>query len=364
MSPPQSSAFRDTHELIRARSNRHPGIVGDPESVSMFTAALKQDAVVYGFLHNKSHGFFVDVGAMHEANGSGSNTYALEKDYGWKGLLIEPHPDRAEELRKVRGVPVCAVAIFDRDGGFLELESSTMGGVTECEADSLWRAWMKLGAISVPWKPKFATVTVPARSLTSLLMEHQAPRVIDYLSVDTEGSEYQILSAIDYSAHQYNVINYEHNFVSALREKTARLLEGKGYRFAGGVGCDDFFVHESLDGEHCAGVISRINAERIASDPSHEAMFRAYELYDTLPSAAVRHQFALRTASLFLGRTGGVRPVTVHEVEALRGSIPSKSTTRIHLANGAYWLELLAVAARHAARRLLGNDGRTRRPFL
>ena len=308
----------------------------------MFKGGLGQDAVVCAILNDKRDGFFVDVGATHEADGEGSNTFTLEKELGWKGILVEPHPARAAKIRPLRDAPVYEVAIFDRDGGQLELESDTMGGVRECQDESLWRAWMKLAKVALPWRRGFNTVTVPGRSLTGLLLENGAPRVIDYLSVDTEGSEYQILAAIDFRAHRFNIIDYEHNFVSRIRSQTRQLLESNGYTFAGCVGCDDFFVHQTLDIDRCSDAVSRVNEERLANDPGEAALFRAYELYDSLESKAARRQFALRTAALFMRARQGPE-ATVGEVDRIYDSLPRSSSLLVNLANRAYWLQLLLV---------------------
>jgi hypothetical protein len=61
------------------------------------------------------------------------------------------------------------------------------------------------------------------------LEEHQAPPVIDFLSIDTEGSEYDILSALDFDKHLPMTICVEHNYTEAER-RIDRLLLGRGYR--------------------------------------------------------------------------------------------------------------------------------------
>lgn len=59
-------------------------------------------------------------------------------------------------------------------------------------------------------------------------MEHNDPKEIDYLSVDTEGSEFSILSAFDFDAYRIRVITVEHNFTPA-REQIRDLLESRGF---------------------------------------------------------------------------------------------------------------------------------------
>ena len=65
-------------------------------------------------------------------------------------------------------------------------------------------------------------------SLLDMLEKYDAPAHIDYLSIDTEGSEFEILSAFDFTRHSFSVITCEHNYTSN-REKIHGLLSEHGY---------------------------------------------------------------------------------------------------------------------------------------
>lgn len=65
-------------------------------------------------------------------------------------------------------------------------------------------------------------------SLNDLMAEHKAPDKPDYLSIDTEGSELEILQGFDFQRHPFKVITCEHNFTPA-REKIHGLLTAAGY---------------------------------------------------------------------------------------------------------------------------------------
>jgi FkbM family methyltransferase len=73
------------------------------------------------------------------------------------------------------------------------------------------------------------TYTVQTISLNDLLKKYSAPSCIDYLSIDTEGSEYDILSNLDFDRYNFRVITCEHNH-SPNRELIHELLTSKGYK--------------------------------------------------------------------------------------------------------------------------------------
>jgi hypothetical protein len=72
-------------------------------------------------------------------------------------------------------------------------------------------------------------IEVTTLSLMDLLDQQGAPAVIDYLSIDTEGSELAIQDGIDWSRYQFRCITVEHNFTEQ-RQGIQQLLEAQGYR--------------------------------------------------------------------------------------------------------------------------------------
>jgi hypothetical protein len=83
-------------------------------------------------------------------------------------------------------------------------------------------------------------------SLLDLLIFHDAPKNIDFLSIDTEGSEFEILDAFDFSQYSFGAIAVEHNY-SATRERVRDLLLSHGYRqvYPELSDFDDWFVPET-----------------------------------------------------------------------------------------------------------------------
>ncbi|MEI7732588.1 MAG: FkbM family methyltransferase [Verrucomicrobiota bacterium] len=180
---------------------------------------LRQDIFALLVTNFKRSGFFVEFGATNGVDLS--NTYLLEKSYDWTGILAEPAPIWHNELAQNRKAIIDTDCVWSETGKTLEFdvvsepELSTLRGFVASDHN----ADKRKGAVH----HRVATV-----SLLDLLKRHNAPRHIDYLSIDTEGSEFQILSAFDFSDYEVSVISCEHNYTSA-RRSIYDLLTAKGY---------------------------------------------------------------------------------------------------------------------------------------
>lgn len=197
---------------------------------------IHQDLFVLSELGFKRNGFFVEFGATNGLELS--NTHLLEKEFDWKGILAEPAKGWHEELAANRNVSIEKRCVWKDSKSTLSFqeteirELSTIAGVGEQDKNSEARHDCK-------------TYQVQTISLNDLLMEHNAPEVIDYLSIDTEGSEYDILSSFDFTKHRFRVITCEHNLTDQ-REKIYDLLTRAGYRrkFEKYSQFDDWYVSE------------------------------------------------------------------------------------------------------------------------
>ncbi len=177
----------------------------------------RQDLFVLSELDFKRNGFFVEFGAT---NGVGlSNTYLLEKEFGWHGILSEPAKHWHADLRRNRTSSIetdCVWRDSDSTLTFNELGAlSTINSFSSSDFHGKERAH----------GTKYSVKTI---SLEDLLDKHGAPKDIDYLSIDTEGSEYEILSVFNFDKYRFKIITVEHNF-TPLREKIFKLLAGHGY---------------------------------------------------------------------------------------------------------------------------------------
>jgi len=182
---------------------------------------FRQDLFALSKLNFKKKGFFVEFGACDGL--IGSNSYLLEKYFNWNGILAEPGVFWHSKLKQSRAVNIetnCVWKSSDEKVLFNETENykqlSTIDSFSRYDYAKQYR--------NKGNKYKVKTI-----SLLDLLQKYNAPKSIDYLSIDTEGSEYEILKSFDFNQYEFQVITCEHNF-SPLREKINNILKQNGYK--------------------------------------------------------------------------------------------------------------------------------------
>lgn len=202
---------------------------------------LFQDLWALYELDGKRDGYFVEFGATNGI--TMSNSHVLEHHYGWRGIVAEPNPDYHERLGRERSCAISHKCVYSRTGetmSFLCTEKGMFSRLAEINPEDHNEETMRANHREVP---------VETISLNDLLDEYKAPEEIDYMSVDTEGSELEILQAFDFSARRVKLFTIEHNF-TPLRAQIYDLMTAHGYvrRFAEYTRFDDWYVHESLAG--------------------------------------------------------------------------------------------------------------------
>ncbi len=90
-------------------------------------------------------------------------------------------------------------------------------------------------------------ISVSTISLNDLLDQNKAPLFIDYLSLDTEGSEYEILKNVNFNKYFFGMIDVEHNFVEPKRSNIKKLLESNGYTYFKQNNVDDIYVKKVVE---------------------------------------------------------------------------------------------------------------------
>jgi len=156
-----------------------------------------QDYWVYGEAFNqKKNGYFLDIGA-HDGI-TFSNTYKLESKYGWSGICIEANPNTFKELKSNRTV-LCLNTCLDKSAG--EVDFVLRGAMGKILNEPI---------NNKNWPPNsFKVVKLKTTTLNSILYDYNVPKIIDYLSIDVEGSEERILSKFDFNDRFVRCITIE-----------------------------------------------------------------------------------------------------------------------------------------------------------
>jgi FkbM family methyltransferase len=193
-----------------------------------------QDLWVTYELRALRYGFFVDFGAADGAHAS--NSLVLERELGWRGIVAEPARVWSEALRQNRRCAIDTRCVWSRSGEtvtFNQTPQALHSTIDDYSASDGHAASRTEGE-------RYPVETV---SLMDLLKTWDAPARIDYLSLDTEGSELDILQAFDFSAYEVRLITVEHNHTDR-RRPIYDLLTSKGFvrKFDELSGVDDWYV--------------------------------------------------------------------------------------------------------------------------
>lgn len=213
--------------------------VGEKQTYSQ----LYQDLLVCYLTEEKENGYFVEFGATDglELN----NTYMLEKEYNWTGILCEPNPTYHDALRKNRNCNIDTRCVHINSGSkisFLCCADHPMASTIDIYRNNDEHANIRYGS----------NISVETVSLNDLLDFHSAPDIIDYMSIDTEGSELDILLNFKFS-RQINIMTIEHNNISN-RELIYELMKDNGFTriFTKLSRWDDWYInnnYKTVDGE-------------------------------------------------------------------------------------------------------------------
>tara|TARA_Y100000590_G_scaffold31353_1_gene34688 strand:+ start:6175 stop:6981 length:807 start_codon:yes stop_codon:yes gene_type:complete len=172
--------------------------------------------------------FFLEIGA-----GDGfliSNTFILEKYYNWTGILVEPNPEQFNKLKKNRGSSSCILSNdlvwskkkkinFFKDGDLSKVITNENNNISKNAKNYL---------------------TLDAISLEELLIKYNAPKIIDFFSLDVEGCEDEVLIPC----------LKKYIFLSLTIERPSALLNShlfsNDYFFVKNSLYDSFYVHKSI----------------------------------------------------------------------------------------------------------------------
>lgn len=182
---------------------------------------LGQDLWVLQRTDFKKGGFFVEFGATDGV--MLSNTFLLEQTFGWKGICSEPNPAFFDKLVKNRSCQCFSDCIAGQTGNQVTfICAEEYGGISDyMESDAHAE---KRKSYSQDGK----TISLTTISLHDFLKQANAPKNIDYISIDTEGSELEIISNFPFEEWNVSMFSIEHNFTES-REDILAIMQDNGY---------------------------------------------------------------------------------------------------------------------------------------
>ena len=190
--------------------------------IDLSESQIFQDLFVINELDFKENGYFVEIGA---ADGKYlSNTYLLENQFKWDGLVVEPAKIWSKDINKNRNCSISYDCVHSMSNVSIEFN--------QAEKPEFSRANVSNNIPSDTHeylRDKNNTVyMLKTISINDLFKKYNVNKNIHYLSIDTEGTEFEILKSLDFKNYDISIISVEHNFTSN-REKIYNLLTNNGF---------------------------------------------------------------------------------------------------------------------------------------
>ena len=186
-----------------------------------------QDYFLDSFVFRKKEGgFFVDIGGNDPV--SINNTYFFEKSRGWKGLAFEPITTQREKWKISRKTECLPYALGSRTGEaeFCEYDAHYMSGFSD-EVD--YNGTVK------------SHYSVPVRRLADIL-EERGIKHIDFISLDVEGAEMDVLRGIDFSKVEIDCFTIENNKGWDREKRLRKFMIDAGYKIKAKLWLDEVWV--------------------------------------------------------------------------------------------------------------------------
>lgn len=198
-----------------------------------FRAQNGEDRWLDAYFGHRRRGYYADIGAYDGVNLS--NSYHFEQ-IGWTGILAEPDPDNAERCRASRpGSRTFQCAVVGSASTTQITFHQAASGVFSTTHMTDQHAHRLAGM-----GQQLNTLTVDARTLDALLAEAGAGKV-DFVSIDVEGGELDVLAGFDIRRWNPDVVVIESN--TKFRPPAIRdYFVGHGYAYIHSIDVNDFYV--------------------------------------------------------------------------------------------------------------------------
>jgi hypothetical protein len=212
--------------------------VMDKKRDLLLSNETEEKRAIRDFFQNATAGFFVEVGA-NEPTEPESQTWHLEQ-MGWRGILIEPIPDLANKARMTRpNAKVWQVACTS------SAEEGSVEFLIPIANQQLVTGHASLRAnIDEHNYTNFEKITTEATTLTKILKSENVDR-IDFLSIDVEGAELEVLLGLDLTKYRPKLILLEDKHLYMSKH---RYLRKNGYKISQRLNRNCWYILNNIKG--------------------------------------------------------------------------------------------------------------------
>jgi FkbM family methyltransferase len=199
---------------------------------------VAEDVVISKLLGNPNRGFYVDVGCHHPIRFSNSFAFYFR---GWNGITIDANAVLINQHRKIRPKDIsinCAASDKEEKILFTQFEDDSLSSISR---DFINKQQRNHRIIS--------ETELKTRTLNSILKENNCPSKFEFLSIDVEGHDYEVLRGVDLNEYHPKLIIIEIQGLHYEKIKSSIIynyLDNQGYEFVAYYGINAIFLSKSI----------------------------------------------------------------------------------------------------------------------
>jgi FkbM family methyltransferase len=200
-----------------------------------FSQAGQDKFVNDSYFRSMNNGFFVEIGAYNGIDGS--NCYFFEKFLNWSGIAIEPSPTQFLALQKNRKCKCVNKAVAKKSEKIEFID--VVKGYTQMSGINNSSYQKTLEIIKKDLRTVLDKKIIEAATFSEIVEYNY---LIDYLSIDVEGGEMDILESIDFDLYKIKVLSIENNYPNEINYE--KYLSEKGFCYIDNVGVDEIYFNK------------------------------------------------------------------------------------------------------------------------
>jgi FkbM family methyltransferase len=253
-----------------------------------------EDVMLARALQGVAQGFYIDVGAF-DPNVDSVTRHFYE--HGWRGINIDPIPAQLAAFTRVRPRDVNLCLAAGARSGTLRCFDFSPVGLSTLDAE--------VAAVMRARGYEYREIDVPVRTLAEIIDEH-GDATIDFLKIDVEGAEADVLAGCDFERHRPRIVVVEATAPMSPRathDAWEPTLLRHGYVFAWFDGLNRFYVRrEDADLLQHFRVQPNVFDDYVRGNAVRDADRRGLGRIRRIPGRA--RKFLSRTRQWLAGRAG------------------------------------------------------------